>query len=192
LIWMDSLCIPQEKRLRKLSITGMNKVYTRALATLVMDPGLMHASPASGRQLLLWVSTSAKIQRMWTLSEGRLSRSPYFVVRGGVTPMSHLWNSNDLHPVSGVLTNEMKGLFLHNLKMFRYVHQSLDSRTTSKRQDEAPTLAALFAIDPRPMLETTSLDERMALFWIAHRHKVSILMKIPFLGVEKLPIPGLR
>jgi hypothetical protein len=80
LIWMDSLCIPQKKRLRKLSITGMNKVYSRALATLIMDPELMHTSPASGRQLLLWVSTSAWNQRMWTLSEGHLLRSPCFVV----------------------------------------------------------------------------------------------------------------
>jgi hypothetical protein len=78
--------------------------------------------------------------------------------------MSHVWNINDLHPVSGVLTNEMTGLFLHNLNLFRYVHQSLCFKTTSKRQDEAPALAALSAIDPRPMLETTSLNERMALF----------------------------
>ncbi|ETI21474.1 hypothetical protein G647_07821 [Cladophialophora carrionii CBS 160.54] len=196
LTWIDSLCIPREKRLRKMSITGMNKVYTRASRTLVLDPELLHAATANTRRLLLWVTTAAWMQRMWTLPEGRLSQVPLFAFNDGVVLLSDLMkdaNRNDSdNPVSGSLMPDLLGLFSANINPLRYIHQSLCYRTTSKREDEVPALAGLFDIDARRILETKSLEDRMAMFWIALREKVRIPMNILFLGGEKLPIAGLR
>ncbi|EXJ55917.1 hypothetical protein A1O7_08848 [Cladophialophora yegresii CBS 114405] len=198
LMWIDSLCIPREKRLRKMSITGMNKVYTRASRTLVLDPELMHAATAhtNTRRLLLWVTTAAWMQRMWTLPEGRLSQLPLFAFNDGVVLLSDLMKDADHNdsdnPVSGALMPDLYGLFSANINPLRYIHQSLCYRTTSKREDEVPALAALFDIEPRRILDTKALDDRMAMFWIALREKVKIPMNILFLGGEKLPIAGLR
>ena len=197
LIWMDSLCIPREKRLRKLSIRGMNKVYTQATRTLVLDPELVHMKPTNIGRMLLWVATATWMQRMWTLPEGRLSRGrAFFGVKTDIVLLRQLMRveGNDvlLNPVSGAIEPYLFGLLMGEFNSLSYIQRSLSFRTTSKREDEAPALAALFDIDAHQILETRSLDERMAMFWLALREKVHIPMDILFLRGEKLPMPGFR
>lgn len=196
LAWIDSLCIPLEKRLRKMSIMGMNSVYSQAANTLVLDPELLHSNSANTRSMLLWITTAAWMQRMWTLPEGRLSQLRLVAFKDRVVRLAELIQDADKNehenPVSSPLMSELFGLLFQSPNMLRHVHQSLCFRTTSHREDEVPALAALFGINPSRILETKSLDERMALFWIALREKVNIPMNILFLRGEKLPIPGLR
>ncbi|KIX08520.1 uncharacterized protein Z518_03176 [Rhinocladiella mackenziei CBS 650.93] len=195
LVWIDSLCIPRGRRLRKLSIHSINKVYSLANTTLVLDPELMRSPSSSTRQMLLWITTAAWMQRMWTLPEGRLSRLPYIAFKNGAGLLQHLLMDGENeyeNPVTGALIPDLFGLFSQNINELRYIHQSLCYRTTSKREDEVPALAALFNVDTRPILNTQSLDERMAIFWIALRGKVTIPVNIIFLTGHKLSIPGLR
>ncbi|EXJ84225.1 hypothetical protein A1O3_04892 [Capronia epimyces CBS 606.96] len=195
LVWIDSLCIPRDRRLRKLSIRTINKVYTQADTTLVLDPELMHSPSSSTRRMLLWIATAAWMQRMWTLPEGRLSRRPFIAWEDGAVPLQRCFAdaATDFHnPVTGALEPELFGLLSQEINQLRYIHQSLGYRTTSKRDDEVLALAALFDLDLKNFLDRTSSDERMALFWISLRHKVPIPMNILFLNTPRLPVPGLR
>ena len=135
------------------------------------------------------------VARQWTLPEGRLSRLPFIAFKDGVVPLRRLLqdeNSAECSSVAGALRPELHGLFSIEYNTLRYIHGSLCFRTTSKREDEAPALAALFGIDTRRIRETMSLDERMAIFWIALRDKMSIPINILFLHGPKLAITGLR
>ncbi|EXJ78486.1 hypothetical protein A1O1_08886 [Capronia coronata CBS 617.96] len=195
LVWIDSLCIPRDRRLRKLSIHTINRVYSQANTTLVLDPELMRTPSPSTRRMLVWITTTAWMQRMWTLPEGGLSRLPYIAFEDGAVPLQQCLadDSSDLHnPVTGALDPHLWGLFSQEVNGLRYIHQSLCYRTTSKREDEVLALAALFDMDTRPILEKTSMDERMALFWMFLKDKVPIPMNIIFLNTPRLPIPGLR
>lgn len=195
LVWIDSLCIPRERSWRRLSIHTINKVYSQADTTLVLDPELVRSPSSSTRRTLLWITTAAWMQRMWTLPEGRLSRLPIIAFEDGVVLLQQCFTdaSNDLqNPVTGALEPDLWALFSKDVKQLRSIHQSLCYRTTSKREDEVLALAALFNIDTRPILERTSLDERMALFWISLKDKVAIPINILFLSTPRLPIPGLR
>jgi hypothetical protein len=196
LIWIDSLCIPSEKRLRKISIVGMNRVYKEAANTLILDPELIHTPSASTQEMLLWITTASWMQRMWTLPEGRLSQNRWFAFSDRVVRFADLSLESNQNDTKGSLTSslilQLAGLFLESSNVLRYIHQSLCYRTTSKAEDEVPALATLFGIDTQRIIETESLDERMAAFWIALREKVGIPMNILFLNGAKLPIPGLR
>lgn len=197
LVWIDSLSIPRDKRLRRLSIHSINRVFSLANATLMLDPELMRSpsSRMSTRRLLLWITTSAWMQRMWTLPEGRLSHRVYIAFNDSSGRFASFLMEGEegrANPVTGALMLELVGLFASNVHELRYIHQSLCYRTTSKQEDEAPALAALFDIDTRPILSTMSVEERMALFWIALRDKITIPMNIIFLRGSKLSVPGLR
>ncbi|KAI1610992.1 hypothetical protein EDD36DRAFT_476710 [Exophiala viscosa] len=195
LVWIDSLCIPRDKRLRKLSIESISTVYREASATLVLDPELMRTSSSTTRQMLMWITSAAWMQRMWTLSEGRLSRSPYIVFKNAVILLDEILEDareDYKNPIVDDLMNTLFGIFLRQGISLRLIHQSLCYRTTSKREDEAPALATLFGIDTGPILDAKSLDERMAMFWKSLSTKISLPMNIIFLRVPKLSIPGLR
>ncbi|KAK4934520.1 hypothetical protein LTR10_024237 [Elasticomyces elasticus] len=195
LVWIDSLCIPRDKRLRKMSIRSINKVYSNASATLVLDPELMRTSSSTIRQMLMWITTAAWMQRMWTLPEGRHSQDPYIAFKDRAVKLRDVLldaDKKDLDPVTGLLMGALVGLFSHAVKGLQFIHQSLCYRTTSKREDETPALATLFGIDPHPILNTKSLDERMAIFWKSLGRKISLPINIIFLRVPKLPIQGLH
>jgi len=195
LVWVDSLCIPQEKRLRKLSIRSINRVYSNAYATLVLDPELMRTPSSTSRQMLMWITTAAWMQRMWTLSEGRLSQLRYIAFENGAGSLLDIVvdaKKDFSDPVTGDLMGALSGLFLYEVTEIRFIHQSLSYRTTSRREDETAALATLFGIDTGPILDAKSLDERMAIFWKSLSRKISLPMNVIFLRVPKLPVPGLR
>ena len=82
----------------------------------------------------------------WTLPEGRLSQFPYFAIKDSIVPLSFLVlaeEATEHNPVNGALRFDLQSLFSVDFTMLRTIHQSLCYRTTSKREDEAPALAAL-------------------------------------------------
>ena len=120
--------------------------------------------------MLLWVTTAAWTQRLWTLPEGRLSRRAFSAFKDGVVLLQRLlkYAENDfVNPVSHNLSLDLTGLFIVNINILRYIDQSLCYWTSSKHEDEAPALAVLFGIDARPIVEAKPLDDSMAFFWMA-------------------------
>lgn len=192
-VWIDSLCIPRNKRLRKLSIQTISTVFSQAHATLVLDPELMRTSTSSSRQMVMWITTAVWMQRMWTLPEGRLSRRVYIAFKDCAASYLDIIvdaNQDYGNPVTGALTDTLFGIL--SVNGIRFIHKSLSYRTTSWREDEALALAILFEMDTSHVLNAETLDERMSLFWKSLSRKVPLPMNIIFLRVPKLPTPGLR
>lgn len=78
--WIDTLCIPvgHEKE-RRQEIKKMASIYEGAEKTVVYDRSLMEASSNSSREeVLIRIWKSPWASRLWTLQEGRLSKSLSF------------------------------------------------------------------------------------------------------------------
>ncbi len=77
--WIDTLCVPLLKPLRKLSIHQMQKIYREADKVLVLDASLECTTiDASPEECLTRIQVSPWMQRLWTLQEGIFAKNLYF------------------------------------------------------------------------------------------------------------------
>jgi hypothetical protein len=77
--WIDSLCIPENRRLRRKAIESMADVYKSAASVIVLDRTLQKCSiKASPEELLLRIYTAPWMNRVWTYQEGVLAKKLYF------------------------------------------------------------------------------------------------------------------
>ncbi|KAI0651218.1 hypothetical protein C8Q79DRAFT_20153 [Trametes meyenii] len=83
--WMDSLCVPGRKDLRKRAIRLMAETYRNAAKVLVIDEGIRRECSvgASWVDNLLRIAISGWMRRVWTLQEGLLARELWFEFVGG-------------------------------------------------------------------------------------------------------------
>ncbi|KAF8350983.1 hypothetical protein F5887DRAFT_935375 [Amanita rubescens] len=160
--WMDSLCVPEKRELRKRAIGLMAKTYRDASATLVLDSGIRHCSVSAPlEEELLSILSCGWMHRLWTLQEGLLARCLMFAFADG------LKNIDDLIPVGEdltdcLLTNLCSEIFRltkyqRSLRMdsgaFRIgdIVRSLVWRTTSRAEDETLAIAGLANVDAREL-----------------------------------------
>ncbi|MCJ1459404.1 hypothetical protein MMC28_009782 [Mycoblastus sanguinarius] len=73
-IWIDTLCVPLKPReFRRIAISRMAKTYAQASFVLVLDSEVQQVSMQSSvEELLVRVSCSGWMRRVWTLLEGSL------------------------------------------------------------------------------------------------------------------------
>lgn len=77
--WIDSLCIPGDRRLRQKAIILMTNVYKSAASVMVLDRTLQKLSTKIRvEELLLRIYTSPWMTRVWTYQEGVLAAKLYF------------------------------------------------------------------------------------------------------------------
>ncbi|EEA19437.1 HET domain protein [Talaromyces marneffei ATCC 18224] len=90
--WIDTLCIPvQNEQDRRLAISDMAKYYSEASCVLVLDADLMACSTmVSPNELLLRISLSTWMRRLWTLQEGALTKRLYFQFKDGTASLNDL------------------------------------------------------------------------------------------------------
>ncbi|KAI0754614.1 hypothetical protein C8Q80DRAFT_1226746, partial [Daedaleopsis nitida] len=90
--WVDSLCVPAAKELRKRAIRLMAETYTRAEKVIVFDTSVRTFCNASTtrKEVFLRISTSPWMQRVWTLQEACLTRELYFEVSDGLVSLQRL------------------------------------------------------------------------------------------------------
>lgn len=75
-LWMDTLCIPLERRLRKIAIKKMATVYDKAHRVLMLDRSLCSIDAAQPpEEITLRLALSPWMRRAWTLQEGRLTQN---------------------------------------------------------------------------------------------------------------------
>ncbi|KAI0694829.1 hypothetical protein C8Q76DRAFT_571965, partial [Earliella scabrosa] len=206
--WVDSLCVPETRDLRKAAIRLMAETYRRADAVVVFDAGIRQRCTAAAhlKETALWIATSGWMQRVWTLQEALLARELYFEAADGLLSMARLRgaldHANELVPsVLGPFPREPFTLMYSHPSLTRLIHRAvrrtsfqdvislLKSRTTSKPEDESIAIAGLLGVDVAKLLAEEDADTRMrALFLELKTLPAGIL----FNGAPKLPFPGFR
>ncbi|KAK0236550.1 hypothetical protein EDD85DRAFT_576878 [Armillaria nabsnona] len=89
--WMDALCVPEKRDLRKRAIGLMAETYRNADAVLVIDSGIRSCSVfAPLEERLLHIISSGWMQRLWTLQEALLARKLIFEFADGFTTLDEL------------------------------------------------------------------------------------------------------
>jgi hypothetical protein len=77
--WIDTINVPLEPEERKLAIINLDRTYKEAEKVLVLDSTLLEAGDDLGStEILMRIACSNWARRLWTLSEGILSRSLHF------------------------------------------------------------------------------------------------------------------
>ncbi|OCH92344.1 hypothetical protein OBBRIDRAFT_455405 [Obba rivulosa] len=196
-LWLDGLCIPEEKEMRKRAIGLMGRTYRDAHVVLVIDAGIRSCSTkATIQERLLRVVTSGWAQRMWTLQEALMAEQLVFEFADGLTSIQELFTSCHgllFNPVIRFLLREMRqltGSFLRESPAIKFGHISsaLEFRTTSKPEDETLAIASLFNVSAFE-LATLAPEERMRTLLLKIRDLPS---DVVFLRGPKLSEPGFR
>ncbi|RPD70814.1 hypothetical protein L226DRAFT_443101, partial [Lentinus tigrinus ALCF2SS1-7] len=201
--WMDSLCVPNTKDLRKRAIKLMGQTYEDAHTVLVFDVGIRAscARSHSWEENVLRIATSGWVTRVWTLQEGILARKLYFEFADGLMDARKL-ESFDGDPAQHMAQQFSRGL----LPLLSFRARRLGSpntpctlrdiimlarrRTTSKPEDETIAIAGLLPIDVSALLSITGDDapeRRMKEFILQMRQ---VPRRWPLVPTDKLRIPG--
>ncbi len=89
--WIDALCIPAVKDMRKRAIGLMAKTYNEAEVVLVIDSSIRATSVSAPREeKLLHLLSSGWMQRLWTLQEGILAQKLVFEFSDGLVALEEL------------------------------------------------------------------------------------------------------
>lgn len=195
--WIDTLCIPVHNvQDRRLALSNMARYYSQASCVLVLDVDLMACSTAvSPDELLMRISLSTWMRRLWTLQEGALAKQLYFEFNDGIVSLSDLVKAvGSQQSVADIYAHDPCFVFrlvakrTEDVKLLRHISIVAHRRSTSKSDDESICLAYLLGLDVSAMVHLPHL-KRMEKIW-------SSLPKIPLsilrLKCPRLTTPGLR
>lgn len=207
--WVDSLCIPHAKLLRKAAIRMMAETYQRAAQVIVLDAGIRTLCTSTGplKETVLRIVTSLWMQRIWTLQEALLANELYFEFADGLYPVTRLGERRRaaLEPTESTLGIIPKDPFtalsipqsltlildrrLGLRRTFDQMVSLLAHRTTSKPEDETVSIAGLFGVNVDVLLAEDGPDARMrALLLELKTIPANIIVNL----AEKLPYDGFR
>ena len=186
IFWCDTRCVPTEPReLRRKAIWKMRDVYEKAYAVLIIDASLSNASmPASAEEILMRVTCSGWMRRLWTFQENILAKKLFAIFADGMANIDQA-ESNVLTRERGkpITASSYKSSIGLEASVFyravlpgeekrvqnssRYtgidigsVWESVQWRMTSWPSDEPICLATALDLDLRMILDTVA-DERM-------------------------------
>ncbi|KAJ5963875.1 uncharacterized protein N7479_003751 [Penicillium vulpinum] len=166
--WIDSLCVPENRDVRKEAIRLMALTYRNAAIVLVIDSGIRSVSISAPRETkLLRVVSSGWMQRLWTLQEAVLAKKLVFEFRDGLVSLEDLVPIGEelFSGVTSYLASEIYRLKKHRETQLTLsdVARGLCWRTSSKPGDETLAISGLLNVDA---LELANLPatERMARF----------------------------
>ncbi|KAJ8457555.1 hypothetical protein ONZ51_g11461 [Trametes cubensis] len=200
--WMDSLCVPSAREQRKRAIKLMADTYRNASKVLVIDDSVrtMCYSERAGTpwtEILLRVTTSAWVRRVWTLQEGLLARELFFEFIDGPASVSmdHSRLSSaalvSLAPVLIVRAGASENRFAFELPTMMLL---LQNRTTTKAEDEIIAISSLLR---SPIDVGDLLAERDGPYLVERRLKLLLLhtrdipLTVPFGSCPRAELDGL-
>lgn len=88
--WIDTLCLPLDKRLRGTALVHTGHIFATAQATMVHDPPMYTQTFTSGHGALIRIRGSTWKRRLWTLEEGSIAECLIF------HPSNRMVNLKDL------------------------------------------------------------------------------------------------
>ena len=191
-VWIDTLCIPHVKELRKQAINLMYSVYQKATKVLLLDESLLQVSSSRPlEELCFRITISPWMRRAWTLQEGALANTLFIQLADG-----------PIHVQSAIdsLARRAKGTESYNITLMEsciilqylescrlgvdesqvtIVHSGLIDRSTSHEEDKKLCLAIMLGCNMQRIQEakgeerTKRIYEQMqyipdSFFW--HRH----------------------
>jgi Heterokaryon incompatibility protein (HET) len=187
--WIDSLCIPSDKSLRKRAIGTMATIYQSSDTTLVLDRSLesvtfMFTEPDKLEIILLRFVFCPWMQRLWTLQEALLSKKLVIRFRNCMASITQVFDLAaislrlQVNPVAHVLGREVMRLFqlsphytlennnnsTVNSVTLADVQRMITIRNTTKLGDETLAVAGLVGIDPELLIQSSSEQDRMKIF----------------------------
>ncbi|KAI5837084.1 hypothetical protein DFP73DRAFT_569367 [Morchella snyderi] len=201
--WMDALCVPSKRDMRKRAIGLMAQTYRDAAVVLVVDSGIRSCSlSAPLSEKLLRVASSGWMQRLWTLQEAMLAQKLIFEFSDGLLAADKLIPSGEdnFNPVLMDLAIELHRLIqtrLYSSLTSDYysaelclgdVSRALKFRTSSRLEDETLAISGLLNIDAFELVNLCP-ERRMETFLLR-------IQKLPanviFISGAKLRRPGFR
>ncbi|KAK0496547.1 hypothetical protein EDD18DRAFT_1105656 [Armillaria luteobubalina] len=160
--WIDSVCIPEVRELRKEAIRRMTLTYANARAVLVTDAGIRSRSLSSPLEdTALAILTSGWMQRLWTLQEGLLVKKLIFQLSDGFAPLDNLFPDAVVQWCNPVLSHCLSEIVRFTRRRnpalssipdarieFTDLVRFLVGRWTSRPEDETIAVCGLLNVDP--------------------------------------------
>ena len=164
--WIDGLCIPEERELRKMAIRKMGDTYKRALKVLVFDESIRTlCSPNNPpEENVFRISMCPWMQRVWTLQEALLAEELYFEFAEEIIVPAHALRGammEERYDQYGFPT--FKTIVVERLPIwgilgprqqtygFEEIVSLLVHRMTSKPSDEPLAIAGLLNVDTKKL-----------------------------------------
>ena len=192
LIYIDTLCIPRDERIKKLAINTMARVYSTASIVLVLDSTLrtIDVGTSSAARVLLQIITSPWNHRLWTLQEALLARELIFAFHDGLYKAWDLYGRGNSIPTPIGYECQLKLSELLVKKHMNVVRIAslLRRRSSSVPADEFLAVASLLEIPVEPLTSKEGVD-RCCEFWILLKH---VPRSIVFQMQEKISIDRFR
>ncbi|KAK0471360.1 hypothetical protein IW261DRAFT_1612086 [Armillaria novae-zelandiae] len=171
--WMDALCVPEKRDLRKRAIGLMAETYRNADAVLVIDSGIRSCSRSAPlEERLLQIISSGWMQRLWTLQEALLARKLIFEFADGFATLDELIPKGE--DLADVLLTQLSAEIFRLIKYQHYatsdgfgigdVAKSLRWRTTSRAGDETLAISGLLNVDAFELVNLPASQRIMTLF----------------------------
>jgi len=201
-LWMDTLCVPLvPQTLRSQAIKVMKRTFAEAKSVLVLEAELMQATRNCGNEeKLMRIYCSSWLRRLWTYQEGMLAQTLIFQFSDGPVSLQELWapmyygtvydaRSNGIALQAATFYRSLRGFSgLNKPARFASLWQAPQWRKTSRVQDEAICVAALFDLNLDAILETPA-DAR---FKKLLELQSQFLLGTPFLAGERMSDHGYR
>ena len=188
LFWMDTICVPASGKGRRVAIGRMRKTYENAEKVLVLDAELESASMQTfPEEILIRITCSGWMRRLWTLQEGVLAQQLVFQFRECAVDFASI--KKDAEKAAEKLDNPLAFDALRcgfhfqrfkNLKSSRMMElvEALQWRNTSWKSDEPVCMSILLDLDT-DLIERTEPDLRMSVFLSMVKIFPAYLMFVP-------------
>lgn len=100
-LWLDTLCVPLDRELRRTAVSQLGHVYSDCFGTLVLDKELLTilVKDKPDEEKILRIVCSSWMQRLWTMQEGAKDEATIAFSDGQYNIKSLLFRHTMQHPL---------------------------------------------------------------------------------------------